>query len=393
VQVAEDAVRAEFESRRASLTQAETRSIIQISAPDQAKAQAAATRLAAGEDADAVASALGLQAVRYDQTEQAGVADAGVRQAAFAMAEGATQTVQGRLTPWAAVRVVEIVPGVTPTYADVAAELRAELALHEATELQNTAMEAFDDARSGGASVTDAARTAGLTTLVVPAVSAQGADPNGQPVPALAGQDTLLQAAFETLEGESTEFAPDGENAYVLLGVNSITPQSTRPLADVREELVAAWTARARAQRMRAFSDEVTQAVNGGSPFAEVARARGLRIVQRSVTLDREGAAQIPARNIAGLIYAAREGQLVADVRADAQSIIFALVESIERTDPATAPDQVEMGRMQMQQSLGQSLSEAVGTEAIARAKPRRNDTLIERYYAPQTGEDGEQTQ
>ena len=71
----------------------------------------------------------------------------------------------------------------------------------------------------------------------------------------------------------------------------------------------------------------------------------------------------------------------MSDVRGDGGAVLAAIVEQINRVDPAEAPQLVEASRVQLQQSLAGSFGEAVQAEIVARARPQRNERLIEQVY------------
>jgi len=381
VEVPEQRLREEFEARRAALTQPERRSYVRLSAQNEAQANDAAARLGRGESADSIAAALGLQATRGENQARTDVPDARVAEAVFAApARGAARVVRAQLTPWAAVRVETVTAAVEPSFAALREDLRQAIAAEEAGELLNAAIGAFEDARAGGASVADAARPNGLAIVTVPAIDAEGRGQDGAPIEALAEQADLLSTVFETPEGEASDFLPVGD-ADVIVAVDRIIPASVRPLAAVRAQLIQAWIGRERARRLRELSVEMIAAVRGGQSFSAAARARRFNIVVASRPVDRRAASQIPARGLAAQIFAAREGVPVSEVRGDGGAVLVAIVERINRVDPAEAPQLVEASRVQLQQSLTGSFAEAVQSEIVARARPDRNEALIERVY------------
>src|SRR5262249_38064693 len=155
---------------------------------------------------DAVAQAMHVQMVRgADETHDA-VTDPKVADAVFAMAPNApARAVQGQLT-WTVVKTLSVTPGVQAQYGAYHDQIKTELQNAAASEQIDTAINNFEEARAAGASVGQAAQTAQLTVVTVPAVEAQGRDVHGQPAPALAGQTELLRAAFHTTEGEASDF-------------------------------------------------------------------------------------------------------------------------------------------------------------------------------------------
>jgi peptidyl-prolyl cis-trans isomerase D len=389
VDVPEQRLREEFEARRVALTRPERRTYVRISAQNEQQANDAAARLGRGESADAVASALGLQATRGENQARTDVPDARVAEAVFSLSRGQARAVRGALSPWAVVRLEGVTPAVSPDFAAVRDQLRLAIAQDEAGEMLNDAVGAFEDARAGGATLADAARQHGLTVVAVPAVEAGGRDPSGAPVEALAGEEELLTTAFQTPEGEASDFIPAG-SADVFVSVDRVTPSTVRPLDQVRAELTQVWINRERGRRMRELGEEVVEAVRGGQSFAAAARAHRFNVVVASRALDRRTASQIPARALATQIFAGREGDVTSDMRADGRAFLVAAVERIDRVDPSEQPQAVAAMRAQMEQNLLQSVGNALQDEVVARSRVSRNERLLNQVF-PRSGAEGEE--
>lgn len=388
VQVPEARIRAEFDARAAALTQPERRTYVRIAAANEAQANDAAARLNRGESATSVATAMGLQATRGENQARAEVPDNAVGEAVFrAQVRGPAIVGRGSLSPFVVVRVESSTPAVAPSFAAYRTQIHDAIAQEEAQDLLNTAISAFEDARSGGASLAEAARQAGLSSLVIPAVEAGGRDQQGRPVEALAEAEEVLSIAFQTPEGEASDFTPAGDTD-VTVGVDRIIPESVRPLEEVRAELAQAWMARERQNRLRELGETIVSAVNDGQSLEAAARANRARVVVSARAIDRRGASQLPARGLAGQIFAASEGGIVSDMRSDGAAVLVAVVERINRPDVAANPQFVEAARMQMQQSLSASLGEALQGEIVERARPRRNDELLSQVYRPSNATD-----
>jgi peptidyl-prolyl cis-trans isomerase D len=387
VDVPEARLREEFEARRAALATPEKRTYARLAAQNEQQANEAAARLNRGESPQAVAQALGIQMTRGENQARNEVPDRSVADAVFALQPGQARAVRGQLSPWAVVRVESVTPATEPNFESMRAELREAIAADEAASLLNDAISAFEDARSAGAAITDAARQHGLRVATVPAVEAQGRAPNGEPVEMLAGHEEVLRTAFQTPEGEASDFMPVG-SADVIVAVDRVTPATVRPLAEVRDSLIQLWQAQERVRRMRALADEMMQAVRGGQSFAAAARAHHFNVVVSSRPVDRRMASQIPARGLAPQIFAAPQGGVASDMRADGGAVLVAQVEQINRIDPAEQPQAVEQLRTQMQQGLAQSLASAVQSEVLARTHVERNERLLDQVFPRRNAED-----
>jgi len=201
-----------------------------------------------------------------------------------------------------------------------------------------------------------------------------------------------LRTAFETPEGEASDFIPVGD-ADVVVAVTGVTPERVRPIDEVRDDLVRAWSARERATRMRELGERVVAAVAGGQDLNAAARANRFNIVVDSRALDRRTASQIPARGLASQLFAAAPGVAVTDVRADGQAILVAVVEEINRPAIAEHPQEVEALRIQMEESVLTAFGGAMQDEIAARINPRRNERLITSTYRATNAEGEDATQ
>jgi peptidyl-prolyl cis-trans isomerase D len=388
VDVPETRLREEFDARRAALTRPERRTYVRLAAQNEQQANDAAARLTRGDNPQAVAQALGLQLTRGEDQTRADVPDRSVGEAVFALRAGQARAVRGQLTPWVVVRLDSITPAVEPSFDSLRAELRQAIAADEATDLLNSAVTAFEDARSGGASIAEAARQNGLRLVSVPAVEAQGRAPNGAPVEAVAEQAELLRTAFQTPEGEASDFLPVG-GADVIVSVDGVTPPTVRPLAEVRDTLSQLWRAEERVRRLRERADQLVAAVRGGQSFAAATRAHGFRIIPpASQAIDRRQASQALPADLAGQIFAAAEGGVSSVIAPDGGAVLVAQVERINRLDPAEQPQAVEQIRGQLQQGLAESFVQAVQGEVLAQARVRRNEELLDQLFRAGNAED-----
>jgi peptidyl-prolyl cis-trans isomerase D len=391
VNVAADVLEREVEARRATVAQPERRTYIRLTAQNEQQANDIAQRLTRGESPAAIAAALGVQSTRGENQTRAEVLDEPVAAAVFEMPSGApARVVRGRLSPFVVVRVESITAAPPVDTAALREQIRTALAMEEAAELLNTAIGAFEDARSGGASVADAARQHGLAVLTVPPVSAQGRDQQGQPIEALQALAEPMRAAFELSEGEVTDFLPfDGGD--VIVSVDRIVPESVRPLEEVRDALTLGWTNRERGRRLQEKGAGIVAAIRGGATLPEAARANNMTMVARSQRLDRQTASQIPARALAAQIFQAGIGETATDMRADGGALLVAVVESIDRANPSEAPQLVEQARAADERVLVNTFVESIADEVTQRMRPRRNQRLLDRTFAPSSSTDSEE--
>jgi len=407
VNVPEARLRQEFEARARALTRPERRTYTRIAAQTEAQANDAAARLNRGESAAAVAQAMDLQVTRGEDQAQADVPDDAVGAAVFrAQVRGPAIVARGELSPFVVVRVEASTPAVTPNFAEYRDELRTAIANDEAHDLLSAAISSFEEARAGGATLADAARQSGLAVVTIDAVEAGGRNQQGQPIEALAGHEEVIATAFQTPEGEATDFIPAGE-ADVIAGVDRVIPASVRPLAEVRTELVQAWIQRERVRRLREVGETITAAVNGGQTLAQAAAANRGRVAISSRTIDRRSAMQALPQGLAGQMFASREGVAFSEVGSG--GVVVGIVERINRPDITTAdPQIIEATRLYaerpcMRQALqagapafcgvSTSLRDAVQGQIVSDARPRRIERVIEQNFRSSASQEGDAQQ
>jgi peptidyl-prolyl cis-trans isomerase D len=375
--VPEDEIQKLYEFRKPKLGGVETRSFVQISAPTREAAEEAARRLAAGEDAQKIASSLKLQAINFDKTAKAQVPDPAIAEAVFALKPGQTTgAIKGRLA-WATARVTDIVPGSAPSYDSMRESLRAELAKEQAKSLLNDAVQKFEDARSGGKSLEEAAKEAGLTATPQAQIDAEGRDPSGAPDPAFASDPALLKAVFQAPVNEMTDFMPAPDGSYVLARVDAITPPGVRAFADVKPLLTLGWKARQTGEAMRKFSEDFMAAVNSGKGFAETAKAMKLPMVATSQSLTRQAAMQGGAQRLGAAIFAAKKGGVVSEPDDRGDALLIAKVEDITRQAPEDNPQLFAQAQQSADQFAANDLLLAVQDAAVRDAKFKTNEKLL----------------
>ncbi|MGQ2907376.1 MAG: SurA N-terminal domain-containing protein [Aliihoeflea sp.] len=301
-----------YETHRSSFSEAEQRTISQIVFPNAEAAEAASERISSGEATfDEIAAELGRSAgdLTLGTFTREDVPDPAIAEAAFALEEGGVSDVVAGSFGSLIVRVDEILAEAVRPLEDVSAEIREEMALDEANRILLDVYDAYEDARAGGATLREAASQQNLEIVSVPAIDANGLDPDGDPVDGIPGAEEVLQAAFDA--EPNTENAPIalGANGYVFYEVTEVTPARDRELDQVRDDVVAEWREQEGRRLLAERANEIAAQIEDGAALGEVAgelelevqTKRGLRRGADDVDLGREGVAaafSVPARGV-----------------------------------------------------------------------------------------------
>ncbi|MBK8771643.1 MAG: SurA N-terminal domain-containing protein [Rhizobiales bacterium] len=235
--ISEEEVTAAFDRYKQDYFTPERRTVLQLSFPDVAKAEAAKKRLDAGEDFMKLATEAGAKEsdVTFADRTKADFLDAKIADAAFSLAEGAVSApVSGDLTT-ALLKVTKVTPEVQKTLGDVRDELVKRLQLEKAKEEIQSIYDAVEDARAQQTKFEDIASKAGIPFTLAAAVNAAGVDRDGKDV-ALPAKAELLKAAFASDVGVEND-ALSLQDGYVWYEVREVIPSALKPLDEVKEQV------------------------------------------------------------------------------------------------------------------------------------------------------------
>ena len=289
IKVDEAEVQKRFDFRKDTLSQPETRSLVQISVKDAATAQAVAARLSKGEDPAAIAKSIGVEPVVYADKPQSAIADKRVGAAAFALQAGQdSSAIQGDLG-MAVVKVTEVTPGQVVTLDQVRPQIEAEVRKDAAAEKVYALTQAYESARDEGANLVDAAKKAGVPTITIGPVTEQGQGQQGQPLPGVTPK--MLDVAYGLATGGESDIQEAGDGAYFAVRVDRIIPKALPPLEEVKPQLTRVWMTREMLKRLQARADEFAARLRKGESMEKVAAAAGAKVTHVT-NLDRQGAAQ-----------------------------------------------------------------------------------------------------
>ena len=257
LEVSDEEITAGYEKDKLDYFTPEKRTILQMSFPDIAKAQAAKARIDAGEDFLKVAVDLGAKEsdITFADRSKSDFLDQKIAEAAFALAEGAVSApVQGDLTT-ALLKAVKVSPEIQKTLAEVRDDLVKRLQLERAKDEIQAVFDAVEDARAQQTKFEDIAAKAGVPFTLVPAISAAGITRDGTDV-TLAAKAEVLKAAFESDVGVEND-ALTLQDGYVWYEVREVVPSALRPLDEVREQVARDYVA----AQLRTLASEKAKAM------------------------------------------------------------------------------------------------------------------------------------
>lgn len=347
VEVSEEDIRAQYdyEVEGGELGEPALRSYVQIRVEDQEAAEAAAERLAAGEDADAVAEAVGGD-TPFAETERQSyqIPDDALAEALFEMETGEARAVEGAFG-WFAVAVTDGREATIPTFEERESEIRELLARAEAENAMYEAMGLFEEARGGGATLEEASVLAETFYEAFQPITRNARNAEGMPAGTLLNEDDqaaqyffffldtevqpeILDAVFEQLVGYATELQPYGESDYFAIRVDEVLPSEVMPLDEVREDAEALWRIHSVDERLNALAETALDRARAGESLDTIAAdIPGARVETTTVTRG-ESAAPF-GRETIGVAFQIDPGTFEHAGSADRRSHIILTVDEV----------------------------------------------------------------
>jgi peptidyl-prolyl cis-trans isomerase D len=282
IELSDDDLKAEYDSRVAEFKLSETRTIEQLQSPDEAMVKEGAAALAAGQSFDAVTTALKEKGATMNVLN--GIArsslPADIAEVVFTLPKEGVSAPLKTAFGFGLYRVTEIVAEHTRSFDEVKDEIRREMALRLAADSVVTLATTIEDELAGGADITQAAKAVGADSLVL-TLDAAGLDKAAAEVlPGAPDREEIIASVFQlgTVGEDTGKKESKGQTIYVAR-LDGIEEATLRPFAEVRDQVLAAWQLSQRIDQARSKAEALAARIKGGAKLDEEAAALGYVIV------------------------------------------------------------------------------------------------------------------
>jgi peptidyl-prolyl cis-trans isomerase D len=380
--VTQEEINEYYEKNKARYGTIEQRTIEQISFADEAAANAAQEKIAAGTSFLDIGKEQGKTEddLKLGTFEKSAIPDQTIADAAFALAEnGVSPVVKGGFGP-VILRVTKIDPAHVKPLSEVEAEIRTTLANNIAASSISGIHDSYEQQRSDGASMADVAKGLSLKTVTVDAVDTEGNDPSGKPVELPNGQ-ALLAAAFQAEQGFDNDALTMGNVGYLWYQIDGVTPARDRTLDEVKDKVVAAWEGEEAVKRLNQRLEDLKKRLDGGATLDAIASELGLeKQTKRGVTRSTNDA-DIGSAAAAQIFRGPNGFTGTAAAPSDDAQILFKVTEV---TEPASAgPDTIpEQQRNYLSTALSDDVLEQMVGELQKQYPVKINQTVINNALA-----------
>ncbi|WP_430475538.1 SurA N-terminal domain-containing protein [Thalassospira lucentensis] len=261
VTVTEEEIAESYKQREAEFQTPEKRSVEQILfAPGaEQSAHEAYKKLQEGADFMAVSKEAGMDESMVKLGEfTANDILPDLSEATFALPEGGVSEPVETALGWHILRVPSITEGSTQTLEEVRDVIVDGLKQFKAEDAIYDLAANFDEELGAGTPIEEAARDVGAKTYKLSGI-VRGEGLAGETVD---GADEINAKIFELENGEESFLEETATGTRFVVRVENVTPSALRPFEDVREDVIALWTADERQKQMLAKAEQLAGNIN-----------------------------------------------------------------------------------------------------------------------------------
>jgi len=282
--VTDEEIKTEFDRRVAigQLGSNESRSFAQIDVDNEPAALKIVERLQRGDDPEDVTAGMGLPAPEiYTDVLPDAVLIPEASDAAFATDVNEAKAVEGGLGGWHVVLVTAITPAVTPVMDDVREEISEAVLNNKAADAVYQLSKTIDDGLLENRTLEELSEAVNFPYASYDYIDRSGTTRDGikmsgfGAIPGLAADDDLLREIFVSDIQYETDIIRTKTDGFATIKVVDVIDSQLRPFDEIKEQALSDWTDEQTETALAAFSVTLSQRLQDGETFDDIANELG----------------------------------------------------------------------------------------------------------------------
>ncbi|MEG9884972.1 MAG: SurA N-terminal domain-containing protein [Hyphomicrobiales bacterium] len=282
IEISDHNLKQAYDTRKSQFSTPEKRQVLYLSFQTEQDAVAARKRLVSGASFADMAKARGVSRADYDLgwVTRDDIADEVLGATVFSLAKGQiSEPVKGTLSI-ALVKVEDIKPALVQPLTQVRDELLGELKRERVRDEILDLRDRIEDRRADGSTLAEIARDLDLRLMTVDAIDGSGSGPDGHPVASIPARAKVTEVAFASDIGVENDPVETPDGGFVWVDVVGVTPQTLKPLDQVRDEVMRQWRDEQKREALKKMADQFVKDGADGADFVSLAHAAGAEIKQ-----------------------------------------------------------------------------------------------------------------
>ena len=377
-------LRARYEENKAQYSASEERTFSQVIVPTQQAANAIRNRVSGGESLAAAAREAGLEPATIGPVARRDFAS----QTSPSVAQAAFETQQGRVAEparsglgWHVVQVTNVNAIGGRTFQQARAEILTSLREEKRRRVVNEVAASIEERLSDGDSLADVAGELDIDITTTEPVTAAGLVYGTRDQQVAEILRPVLSTAFQMEEGEPQLAEVVAGETFLLFESSNITESATAPLAEIKDEVTAAWKLARGAIAARAAADRILDRMEKGDSIAAAFAAEETSLPRPDpLTLTREELLQNRQRVLPplALFFSMAEGSTKRLEAEDDNGWFIVDLDYIEAGLIASGDPLFAQAKAQFSQTLGDEYSQQFVAAMRADVGVEKNDEAVD---------------
>lgn len=383
-------IQAYYDEHIAEYSTPETREIAQVSVDTEEEANKIHAAAVAAKSLDAAVKSAGkegLKVVTASYTD---------RDIPEELAEVAFKTTNpGEIaapvkTPfgWHIVQVVKVTTaGTKKPLAEVRGDIEKTVRLGKMADDIYARAGEVDDMIAGGSTMQEIAAELSVKPVVLEKIEADGISAETQSKPQAANDlpmfDKVLEYGFAQQLGELSTLIETQDGAFMLVAAVDIFPPAAKPLAEVKNDVIAGWKEERKNEALDKTASEIMTRVNLGEKLEDIAKDFDKKVLRsKSLRRDSDAKDAVLGRGMIPALFSLDRIGQTTTVRGE-NSLSFLRL-SDRKIDMSDAPEQADLNkqRLSLEQSLRNDLLSQYRQGLMNKFDVEVNLQAVEEMYA-----------
>ncbi len=319
IEVSNDDIKAAYDYKieLGELGTTETRSVVQITTPDEVTAQKAVDRLNAGETAFEISNSLGLiEPIVYTDVVADDIFDPETSKAAFTLENGASTALLGSLGNWYAVQVTDINAAEAPDFEAQKEDIKTDLLKDLAEEKLYDITADIEDALTDGLTLEEVSDRTKVGIATLDYIDRTGVTPDGlrmsgfSVIPGIADDEKILIEIFTNDIGYQTDLFQTSGGGWAAIRVDDIRDSRLKDFSDVKSSAISAWKTRQIDDALGALMLDLASKVQTGETLETIAQGLKNGALIEEAVIVRSARSEKVGPLVAQALFKAKEGDI-----------------------------------------------------------------------------------
>lgn len=280
---------------------------------------------------------------------------------------------------WHIVLVRDIKAGEKPSEAKIKADLKKQLALDSAYAKTEEVVRQLEDALGQGDTLTDAAKSIGLSVQNIGTFDMTGKKQDGSQIASDYTSADLLQTVFLASLNEPTSVM-EHSNGYIVAEVTDIIASTPQEFEAAKSTLKKMWLAQQQKDALAQTSDEIVKNVQNGSELQTQGTVYGFEVVKEN-DITREKAAELFPQVIE-TVFAQQTGNKNVAITQIPNGQVVSVVLSTTPADPKKDEFGVGVVKQNLKTQTGEGLVHELMNAYTDKVGVRVNEKVINDAFA-----------